>query len=681
MFENKYPYTDNHELNLDWFLAEFKKVYNHVDDLDATVKEFTDFVSNYFNNLDVQEEINKKIDELVADGTIQELLQPLVDEVSERFESSIEGLNNEINSLSARMDTFTNLSEGSTTGDAELIDGRIGANGITYANIGSAIRGQVTDLENEITGLASTGKQPFSYYLESGTITSGGTEQSNSNAMRSPELIPTTSGLKLKCLGVPTGCSMYICYYDSNMDFVIRNSVTRSFTMDTTYDYFRLVFVMNTTANESYMRTWISWIKNDYIANQLIEYDERINNAEDDIRSVLDDQVIYVKYYLEHGTISQNGVLQHDTGGNDRFMRTIEFHDINEAKKIIFNMASDSQHVIYVCYYDSTKTFIRRDTVTSSYDIDATAAFIKLVFFNSEGVDEDLFRSWITWYDDDTLKRIIDNLRNSANLIHVDAASSILSITMGNAKYTFKKVTDPSIRIDTWRLYDGSLIHDSNQLFEMWRNSDAEGAIKINGEDDFVSGYHGDEIMVNADFYADGKSFDPTATLNFDCDNITIYVESDVYHCSTSPDAANVAFKRYKKLVFDGNTVKISNNYICQENLTINRAAIALFQCNIKDSNSNDIFTNYSVNTDYKNYAVADIGTDKPAGSSDMTEATLNTEYGNIVFKRLSGSDQRYQGNVVDMTSRLKFYFDTIVTNTNVTTNEKIMSEFQFTIK
>lgn len=53
--------------------------------------------------------------------------------------------------LVARMDSFTNLAEGSTTGDAELIDGRTGADGVTYTNIGSAIRGQVTDLKSALS--------------------------------------------------------------------------------------------------------------------------------------------------------------------------------------------------------------------------------------------------------------------------------------------------------------------------------------------------------------------------------------------------------------------------------------------------------------------------------------------------------------------------------------------------
>lgn len=52
--------------------------------------------------------------------------------------------------LSNRMDEFTKLGEGSTTGDSELTDIRVGANGITYDTAGNAVRGQYEQLNNDL---------------------------------------------------------------------------------------------------------------------------------------------------------------------------------------------------------------------------------------------------------------------------------------------------------------------------------------------------------------------------------------------------------------------------------------------------------------------------------------------------------------------------------------------------
>ena len=57
---------------------------------------------------------------------------------------------NDLQAQKTRIDNLATLKEGSTTGDAELIDGRVGANGVTYNNIGDAIRGQFKEL-NPIT--------------------------------------------------------------------------------------------------------------------------------------------------------------------------------------------------------------------------------------------------------------------------------------------------------------------------------------------------------------------------------------------------------------------------------------------------------------------------------------------------------------------------------------------------
>lgn len=157
---NKYPYTDFHELNLDWFLAQFKTLtdawdvqkvdynkfkedvtteFNNLsgkfDTLEETVQSFTRFITNYFDNLDVQEEINTKLDELVADGTMTELIRPI-------FDAYAAQMTQRMNVLEGRMDTFASLPEGSTSGNAELLDIRVGGNGVTYPSAGNAVRAQ-----------------------------------------------------------------------------------------------------------------------------------------------------------------------------------------------------------------------------------------------------------------------------------------------------------------------------------------------------------------------------------------------------------------------------------------------------------------------------------------------------------------------------------------------------------
>ena len=80
--ENLGPYSNFHELNQDWLLNEFNKVLEqwkamqkNFDSLQDAFNDLKSYVQDYFKNLDVQDEINNKLDQMNEDGTLNILLQ------------------------------------------------------------------------------------------------------------------------------------------------------------------------------------------------------------------------------------------------------------------------------------------------------------------------------------------------------------------------------------------------------------------------------------------------------------------------------------------------------------------------------------------------------------------------------------------------------------------------------
>ena len=84
------------------------------------------------------------------DGTGKNAKQELENKIEEAKNSSTPYDDTEIKTdiqvQKSRIDNLTTLTEGSTTGDAELIDARVGINGTTYSNLGDSIRGQLDNI-------------------------------------------------------------------------------------------------------------------------------------------------------------------------------------------------------------------------------------------------------------------------------------------------------------------------------------------------------------------------------------------------------------------------------------------------------------------------------------------------------------------------------------------------------
>lgn len=148
LFE-QFPYTNFHELNLDWFLNTFRGLLDTWEeqkvefaDLKEAFAALRSYVASYFDNLDVQAEINEKLDSMAEDGSLAAILNPLLVDFKADYNVRLAQVN-------ARIDEITHLPAGSTAGDAELADIRIGYDGRTYTDAGDAVRGQVSALHTE----------------------------------------------------------------------------------------------------------------------------------------------------------------------------------------------------------------------------------------------------------------------------------------------------------------------------------------------------------------------------------------------------------------------------------------------------------------------------------------------------------------------------------------------------
>ena len=131
-------------------LTEDKDIAGGVPSLDVNAKVP---ISELYEATTTRKGITQLTDSVTSNSTTTAATPNSVKSVKDSLNSEINRATNVESVLTARIDTITNLPEGSTTGDAELQDIRVKADGTIAENAGNAVREQISELKSDFGNL------------------------------------------------------------------------------------------------------------------------------------------------------------------------------------------------------------------------------------------------------------------------------------------------------------------------------------------------------------------------------------------------------------------------------------------------------------------------------------------------------------------------------------------------
>ena len=270
--------------------------------------------------------------------------------IVEYVDNETRDLADDINALESRMNTFTSLPNGSTTGDAELIDSRIDHTGKVWDNLGAHVRGVTGRLSTEIVDVGAKKKRNI-YTMSNGDVSEDGSI-TTSETYGVTDLIDVKF-VKNNDIIMESGVTVYIAQYKEDNSFIsiTKYSQPSLIALDSEAKYIRLN----------------SKLINDgkfYIAYTIVSK----KDMEDRFKTIANiSQNLSITTDLKSMFISEKNL---DNNGNEVSDPSWSVTDylyarVVDCSKYVVNAESC---VLYIYLYDKNKNFIERiDVVNTIY--------------------------------------------------------------------------------------------------------------------------------------------------------------------------------------------------------------------------------------------------------------------------------------------------------------------------